>query len=235
MLTMRNIAMAKVRNTSELVDAIIDNALKHVVFDGWSDKILKKVCLELQLDEIEVSEIFPRGGIDLALAFHKRDDERFSFEFSKSSGDQSNQRVRDRIESAINARLGLADQNKEAVKRSLSLFTTPFYLHEGTRALWNTSDKIWTAIGDDTKDFNWYSKRLILSSVYSSVLIFWLEDDSKNFLETKGFIKRRINDVMKIEKFKSTIKKFPLWDDFLRKFEVASVDIIKHKEGFPGW
>ena len=227
--------MAKVRNTSELVDAIIDNALKHVVFDGWSDKILKKVCLELQLDEIEVSEIFPRGGIDLALAFHKRDDERFSFEFSKSSGDQSNQRVRDRIEFAINARLGLADQNKEAVKRSLSLFTTPFYLHEGTRALWNTSDKIWTAIGDDTKDFNWYSKRLILSSVYSSVLIFWLEDDSKNFLETKGFIKRRINDVMKIEKFKSTMKKSPLWNDFFRKFKVASADIIKYKERFPGW
>ena len=227
--------MAKVRNTSELVDAIIDNALKHVVFDGWSDKIIKKVCLELQLDEIEVSEIFPRGGIDLALAFHKRDDERFSFEFSKSSGDQSNQRVRDRIEFAINARLGLADQNKEAVKRSLSLFTTPFYLHEGTRALWNTSDKIWTAIGDDTKDFNWYSKRLILSSVYSSVLIFWLEDDSKNFLETKGFIKRRINDVMKIEKFKSTMKKSPLWNDFFRKFKVASADIIKYKERFPGW
>ena len=227
--------MVKAQNISDLVEAVIDNALKHVVFDGWSDKILKKVCLELQLDETEVSEIFPRGGIDLALAFHRRDDERFSFQFTKSNDDQSNQRVRDRIELAINARLALADQNKEAVKRSLSLFTTPFYLHEGTIALWNTSDKIWTSIGDDTKDLNWYSKRLILSSVYSSVLIFWLEDDSKNFLETRGFIKRRINDVMKIEKFKSKIKKSSLWNDFFRKFEVASADIIKSKEGFPGW
>ena len=227
--------MVKARNTSELVEAVIDNALKHVVFDGWSDKILKKVCLELQLDEIEVSEVFPRGAIDLAVAFHRRDDERFLLQFTKSNDDQSNQRVRDRIEFAINARLALADENKEAVKRSLSLFTTPFYLHEGTRALWNTADKIWIAIGDDTKDLNWYSKRLILSSVYSSVLIFWLEDDSKNFLETKGFIKRRINDVMKIEKFKSTMKKSPLWNDFFRKFKVASADITKYKEQFPGW
>ena len=124
--------MVKAQNISDLVEAVIDNALKHVVFDGWSDKILKKVCLELQLDETEVSEIFPRGGIDLALAFHRRDDERFLFQFTKSNDDQSNQRVRDRIEFAINARLALADENKEAVKRSLSLFTTPFYLHEGT-------------------------------------------------------------------------------------------------------
>ena len=235
LLILRNIVMVKVRNPNALVEAVIDNALKYVVFDGWSEKTLKKVCSKLQLDEINIRKIFPRGGVDLALAFHKRDDERFLLQFTEFNASRPKQRIRDRIELAINTRLDLADQNKEAVKRSLSLLTTPLYLHEGTRALWNTSDKIWTAVGDESKDLNWYSKRLILSSVYSSVLIFWLEDDSKNFSETKGFIKRRINDVMKIEKFKVNIKKSPLWNEFLRKFEVAAVDIIKHKEGFPGW
>lgn len=227
--------MVNVQKPKALVEVVIDQALKHVVFDGWSDKTLKKVCSELELDEIKVSKIFPRGGIDLALAFHKRDDERFLLRYEESNGNNLDLRTRDRIESAINIRLDLANQNKEAVKRSVALLTTPLYFSEGTRALWSTSDKIWTAIGDETKDLNWYSKRLILSSVYSSVLIYWLEDDSKNFSETKGFVKRRINDVMKIEKFKVALKNSSDWHFFLRKFEAAAADIIKHKEGFPGW
>ena len=227
--------MIKVKESKALIEAVVDTALKYVVFDGWSEKTLKKVCAELQLDETDVRKIFPRGGIDLALAFHERDDEKFFLNYTEMNSKLPKQRIRDRIESAINSRLDLADLNKEAVKRSLSLLTTPIYFYDGTIALWNTSDKIWTAIGDESKDLNWYSKRLVLSSVYSSVLVFWLEDDSKNFSETRGFIQRRINDVMKIEKLKGTIKKSPLFNNFLRKFEVATADIFEQKKGFPGW
>ena len=229
---MRN---AKVTTQDKLANAMIDKALEHVPFDGWSDQMSKKVCLELKISEYEFRQVFPRGGVDMALAFHRRDDERFVQEFMISEFNQTGLRVRDRIESAIINRLSIAVDNKESVRRSMSLFSTPLYFSEGTRALWATSDQIWVSIGDTSDDLNWYTKRLTLSSIYSAILIFWIEDESQNFCETRAFIKRRISDVMTIEKLKGKIRKSPIWGKFARRVEDSVSDIFKRKESFPGW
>lgn len=213
----------------------VEKALRHVVFEGWSDITLDKVCLELNLSGEQISELFPRGGVDMALAFHERDDEQFSKEFAVSKFNNSKNRIRDRIEFAINLRLEIAQNNKEAVKRSIGLLTTPFYFSDGSKALWNTSDKIWTAIGDNSFDLNWYSKRSILSLVYSSVLVFWLEDDSINFEKTRDFVGRRIKDVMMIEKIKGVIKKSPLVGQFVKRFELHADGMLERRNTFPGW
>ena len=200
----------KNNDNEKFIYFVIDKALPHVVFDGWSDLTLTKVCSQLNLSSSQVQVLFPRGAIDMALAFHERDDEYFLNNFLTFESNTSNNRVRDRIEAAINCRLEVAEKNKEAVKRSIALLTTPLYLSEGSRALWKTSDKIWNSIGDNVYDLNWYSKRLILSSVYAAVLVFWLEDDSENFVETRDFVKRRIADVMTLEQAKGAIKKSPI-------------------------
>ena len=219
----------------KLVHAIIDKALKHVEFDGWSDQTLKKACQELELSELKTYQLFKRGGVDLALAFHKRDDEHFKEQFLLSKYNLPGQRIRDRIESAIINRLDIASKNKEAVKRSISLLSSPLYLPDGTKALWSTSDTIWTVIGDKSADLNWYSKRFLLSSVYSSVIIFWIEDESENFLMTRDFVKRRISEVMAIEGFKSKLKKSIFYTDLLNRFQKSVSDIKKRKGSFPGW
>ena len=216
-------------------DIAIDKALRHVVFDGWSDSMFSKVCLELNLSEAQLQVFFPRGGVDMALAFHEREDELFQKTFSTSESNNLDNRVRDRIESAINFRLEVAEKNKEAVKRSIAVLTTPLYISEASRALWKTSDNIWNSIGDNAYNLNWYSKRLILSSVYSTVLIFWLEDDSENFFETRAFVRRRISDVMTVERVKGIIKKSPILGHFVEYFESFADDLLERRENFPGW
>jgi ubiquinone biosynthesis protein COQ9 len=216
-------------------DILIDKALRHVVFDGWSDSMFSKVCLELNLSKVQAQAFFPRGGVDMALAFHERDDEIFQKAFSTVESNNPNNRVRDRIESAINFRLEVAERNKEAVRRSISVLTTPIYISEGGRALWNTSDNIWNSIGDNGYNLNWYSKRLILSSVYSAVLIFWLEDHSENFVETRAFVRRRISDVMTVERVKGIIKQSPILGQFVEHFESLAGGLLERKKNFPGW
>ena len=229
--------MAKFKTTTreQLFEVIIDNALKHVVFDGWSDQTLKNVCKDLKISTQKAWQIFPRGGVDLALAFHRRDDEKFLEGFRNLKVNQSDWRIRDRIEAAINYRLDVAAKNKEAVKRSIALLTTPFYFAEGSGALWSTSDKIWISIGDKSEDINWYSKRLILSSVYSASLIFWIEDASENFKDTKDFVNRRIRDVMAVERLKGVLKESSVLKGLFGKFGNGSFNFVKHKENFPGW
>ena len=44
---------------------------------------------------------------------------------------------------------------------------------------------------------------MTLGAVYGSTLFVWLDDQSEGWMETAAFLDRRIDDVMKIEKFKA--------------------------------
>ena len=48
-----------------------------------------------------------------------------------------------------------------------------------------------------------WTKRATLAGVYSSTLLYWLNDRSPGGEATWGFLDRRIDDVMKIEKWKA--------------------------------
>jgi len=92
------------------------------------------------------------------------------------------------------------------VRRGATLFALPHHAADGARAIWHTADTVWTALGDTSRDFNWYSKRATLSAVYSAALLYWLGDDSPGGSATREFIGRRIDDVMRFEEVKAKIR-----------------------------
>ena len=85
------------------------------------------------------------------------------------------------------------------MRRGAALFALPHHAADGARAIWHTADTIWTALGDDSRDFNWYSKRTTLSAVYSSALLYWLGDETPGASATREFVGRRIDNVMQVE------------------------------------
>ena len=62
---------------------------------------------------------------------------------------------------------------------------------------------MWRIAGDTATDYNHYSKRLILSGVYGSTLLAWLDDQSEGWSETGAFLDRRLAGVMRFEKWKT--------------------------------
>jgi ubiquinone biosynthesis protein COQ9 len=86
----------------------------------------------------------------------------------------------------------------------------PQHAADGARAIWGTADAIWTALGDTSRDLNWYTKRATLSGVYASTVLYWLGDDSTGHHATWEFLDRRIADVMRIEKAKAAFRENPL-------------------------
>ena len=107
-------------------------------------------------------------------------------------------------------RLELVQGEREAVRRGAALFALPHHAADGARAIWHTADTIWTALGDESRDFNWYTKRTTLSAVYSSALLYWLGDQSPGASATREFIGRRIDDVMRIEDVKAKMRANPI-------------------------
>ncbi|MFN3282038.1 MAG: COQ9 family protein [Tabrizicola sp.] len=185
---------------------LLDAALPHVPFDGWSDRTLAAAAVDAGIAPGLARSLFPRGGVDLALAYHARGDAEMRARLAAT--DLSALRFRDRIARAIRIRLELAD--RELVRRGTTLFSLPHHAADGARAIWGTADAIWTALGDTSDDLNWYTKRATLSAVYGATVLYWLGDDSTGHQATWDFLDRRIDQVMQVEKLKASFRENPL-------------------------
>ena len=192
----------------EARERLIEAALPHVVFDGWSATTLDAAIAESGVDAGLARLAFPRGGIDMALAFHRRADRALADELA--AADLDGMRIRDRIAHCVRRRIELVAENREAVRRGVTLLALPLNAPEGARAIWETADIIWTACGDTATDYNWYTKRMILGSVYSATVLFWLGDMGASPTSTWAFLDRRIEDVMRFEKTKAQFNENPL-------------------------
>ena len=211
-------------------------ALPNVAFDGWSNSTFVAACREADISERKARLFCPRGALDLAIAFHKWGDDQFETAFTKKK--ISELKVREKIRKAVELRIKLAS-DKEAVRRGVVLFALPIYAFEGSRLIWDTSDLIWELIGDNSEDYNWYSKRAILSGVYASTVLYWLGDNSEGSEETWHFLDRRIEDVMKFETAKVQLKtnKFTkefhgLTEKFLKTIKRPSRNIDPNLPGY---
>ncbi|MGR3365141.1 MAG: COQ9 family protein [Maritimibacter harenae] len=192
-------------------DQLLDAVQMHVPFDGWSDEALKAACEDTGIPLDEARALFPRGGVDLAFAYHQRGDAQMVEKLRDA--DLSHMRFRDRIAYAVRTRLEVSD--RELVRRGMSLFALPQYAAQGSRALWNTVSLIWETLGDTSDDINWYTKRATLSGVYSSTVLYWLGDESEGREATWAFLDRRIDDVMQFEKVKGRVTGSRLFEGFM--------------------
>ena len=200
--------MPETRDLNDLLDA----ALAHVAFDGWSDESFAAGAADLGLSLEDARVLAPRAALDLAIAFHRRGDRAMVEAIEKA--DFSELRYSEKVSKALQLRIE-AMTDREAVRRATTLFALPVYAPEGARLIWETADHVWNALGDTSTDGNWYSKRATLSAVWASVVLYWLGDDSPGYVKSFEFIDRRIENVMQIEKLKGQLRKNPVTKPFM--------------------
>ncbi|SIT09179.1 ubiquinone biosynthesis protein COQ9 [Roseivivax lentus] len=214
-------------------EKLIDAALMHVPFDGWTETTFRAAIADAEVSPTVAKALFPRGAVDLALAFHRRGDAQMVARLKQA--DLSGMRFRDKVAFAVRTRIEVAE-DREAVRRGTTLFSLPPYAPDGARAIWGTADAIWTALGDTSDDLNWYTKRATLSGVYSATVLFWLGDDSIDNQATWEFLDRRINDVMAIEKAKAVFRDNPVLSKLMAgpAHLAASIKPPKRRDDVPG-
>jgi ubiquinone biosynthesis protein COQ9 len=127
-------------------------------------------------------------------------------------------KVRDRIRALIWHRLEVMAPAREAVRTGLSILARPTNVPLALQVGWRSADQMWRIAGDTATDYNHYSKRLILSGVYASTLLAWLDDDSEGWTETGAFLDRRLADVMRFEKWKAEWRGNDLYRPSLTRF-----------------
>lgn len=103
-------------------DALLDEVLRHVPFDGWSAKSLDAARIALDLDALTLHRAFPNGIADAVREFSDRADREMLRSVAALARDV---RTRDRIAAAMRARLEALTPHREAARRLVAWCALP--------------------------------------------------------------------------------------------------------------
>jgi ubiquinone biosynthesis protein COQ9 len=195
---------ARKKPDEALKRAIVEAALGHAAFDGFTDRLLARAAGEAGADKTKTALLFPEGVTSLLEAYSSFADA--DMEADLATRDLKAMKIRERIATAVRARLLLLKPHKEAARRAAAYLSLPPNLPLATKLLYNTVDSMWRAAGDTSTDFNFYTKRGILAGVYSSTLVRWFNDQSEDEKETEAFLAARIENVMQFERLKAQVR-----------------------------
>jgi ubiquinone biosynthesis protein COQ9 len=174
-------------------EALLLALLPDVPFDGWTRQSLIVAGRKQGLSAAEAAALFPGGPADMVAAFSRWADRQMLARLDHL--DLSGLRTHERVAAAAMARLDALALYREAVRRGLRVLAQPLNGPLGARLLYETVDAIWYAVGDESTDFSFYTKRGILAALYGMTTLYWLDDRSPNFIDTRGFLGRRLADV----------------------------------------
>ncbi len=173
----------------------------NAAFDGWSDAARDMAADAAEIDRDVAALAFEEGPVDMIDAWFADID--VAMLESVPPERLSAMKIRARIAALIEARLQATAADRESLRRALAILALPQNLTKAGRLGWRTVDTIWRAAGDVATDYNHYTKRTILLGVYAATVTVFLDDDSEGFAETRAFLSRRIDGIMRFETAKS--------------------------------
>ncbi len=176
------------------------------VFDGWSDAALDAAADELGVDPALARLAFPGEGLggramDMIAAFVASVDAAMEARFADGSLDAM--KIRERIRTLVWFRLDRLRGMEEAVSRALAIQAMPQNVARALKLGWASADRMWRLAGDTATDYNHYTKRTILAGIYAASLAVYVNDESEGKADSRAFLDRRIDGVMRFEKAKA--------------------------------
>lgn len=174
---------------------------ENAVFDGWTGQAVESAAQQLGIDPVQARLAMPKTQTGMIDVYIQEVDRGLEAYFTPER--MATMKIREKIRALVWRRLEIMGPAREAIRRALAVLAMPQNVPLALRISWRSADLMWRIAGDNSTDFNHYTKRMTLGAVYGSTLIAWLDDDSEGWIDTAAFLDRRIDDVMKFEKFKA--------------------------------
>ncbi len=182
---------------SELAPAIAENA----AFDGWGDTARDMAADMADIDRDVAALAFEGGALAMIDAWFAHVDTVMLAELP--AGALAAMKIRQRITALVEARLAATAPHREALRRALAILAMPQNIGAAARLGWRSVDAMWRAAGDTATDYNHYTKRAMLLAVYGATVTVFLDDESDSHADTRAFLARRIDGIMRFEKAKA--------------------------------
>jgi ubiquinone biosynthesis protein COQ9 len=182
-----------------LAAAIADAA----VFDGWTAAAVEAAAKAHDIDPSVAALAFSDGAMAMIAAWIHAVDAAMDAKFAGKA--LAKLPIRERIRRLVTFRLDALLGRDEALRRALAIMAMPQNTAASLRLGWASADAMWHLAGDTSTDYNHYTKRAILAGIYAATLAVFAQDESEGKAETRAFLDRRIEGVMRFEKAKSQL------------------------------
>ncbi len=189
----------------ELRLAIAPALADAAVFDGWGDAATDSAAQSLGVSPGVARLAFPGGAIERIAAWIARIDADMAAALPAAT--LAALPVRERIRRLVEFRIDAVSGQEEALRRALAIMAMPQNARTAVKLGWNSADAMWRLAGDTATDYNHYTKRTILGGVYAATLGVLIDDASPGKADTRAFLARRIEGIMRFEKAKARLLK----------------------------
>src|SRR6185437_5078893 len=122
------------RSDEDLRQAVLNAALLHAAFDGFTDMVLQKAGAEAGLVKADVARLFEDGPVSLVEYYSTRTDA--EMEKRLAAMDLKGMKIRERIATAVKTRLAILKPHKEAARRAAALLSLPMHAALGARLVY---------------------------------------------------------------------------------------------------
>ena len=190
----------KKNNSNNKIKSIILQKLKKIVsVEGWSEKVLK----QLLQNGVEKSDLVTYFQYDYKeLLKYSLEELNKSLEKEINKINIINYSLNKRIKKILMLRFNILNNDKEFYKKTFYHLLIPSNNKIMKSSLYKSVDTMWYLAGDNSTDFNFYTKRLILAVIYVNALFVLF---NKNFDEVESNIDRNLKKISKIPKIKDRI------------------------------
>ena len=196
-------------STAESLDALrlaLAPALADAAaFDGWSKAAVTTAASAAGVDPDSAQYAFSGGAMAMIEAWVHSVDRAMAVALPAETLGQM--KIRERIRVLVQFRLDAIVHQKEALRRAISVMAMPQNAARALQLGWHSADAMWHLAGDTATDYNHYTKRLTLGSIYAATLAVYVDDTSADHEQTRAFLDRRIEGIMKFEKAKARLLK----------------------------
>jgi len=196
------------------------------------DKILNhlyKNFKKIDFDNIDQDIIFKKIGdldffdkkellLKISSLFFEDLDQRFLNEV-KSKVDKIT-KTNEKISFLLNKRLQIEKKNKDLIKKFFIHLIKDNNSSKVLTYIYSVSDIMWKYANDRSVDFNYYTKRLILSSVYLKILILSFYKNNLKQKDLNEEISKSLEHVKLISQFKIKLDFFKNLKDFFSFFSL---------------
>ncbi len=182
---------------TQLAPAIADAA----AFDGWSDEAVRAAAAMQGIDPAAAVFAFSGGPMQMIEAWIASIDAAMAAALPQEQ--LASLKIRERIRTLVQFRLDAVATRKEALRRAQAIMAMPQNAARALQLGWHSADRMWRLAGDTASDYNHYTKRATLGAIYGATLAVYAGDQSEDHADTRAFLDRRIDGIMKFEKAKA--------------------------------
>ena len=173
------------------------------VFDGWSAAAVRSAAQSEGVDADVAALAYPGGAMDMIDAWIESVDAAMAAALPRER--LAEMKIRERIRSLVQARLDAMTGREEALRRAMAVMAMPQNAARSLKLGWRSADAMWRRAGDTATDYNHYTKRAMLAGIYGATLAVFVDDTSESKAETRAFLDRRIDGVMRFERAKAQL------------------------------